>query len=136
MPKIYAWERRWIEISANKTADEPFHQIESNGYVAATEWKGNLKTGPIGVTLEDIINDRQVVVLLGEPGIGKSSEWRKLNDRLNAEKQHLFLNLGSFSSEDELRDAVQEDSIVEAWKKEDYVLTLWLDSLDEGLLHM
>lgn len=135
MPTSYPWERRWLEISASKAASEPFHRVESTGYVAATEWTGQ-QTELIGMPLAQLINDRQVVVLLGEPGIGKSSEWRKLGDQLANDKQHLFLNLGSFGSEDELRETIATDSNVLAWKQADYMLTLWLDSLDEGLLHL
>jgi hypothetical protein len=138
MPTLYPWERRWLEIAANKEVNESYHQVESDGYVAAsvTIWKEKLETEPIGILLEEVISERQVVVLLGEPGSGKSSEWRKLRSRLEADAQHLFLNLGAFASEDELREDILKDPKVEAWHHADYKLTLWLDSLDEGLLHM
>lgn len=136
MPTLYPWQRRWIEITATKEVHESFHQVESNGYVAATVWTSNLQSEPIGVNLADIAAERQVLVLLGEPGSGKSSEWRKLRGILGADAQHLFLNLGAFASENELREALLEDPKVEVWQKADFKLTLWLDSLDEGLLHM
>jgi hypothetical protein len=138
MPTPYPWERRWLEIAANKEVNESYHQVESDGYVAAsvTIWKEKLETKPIGILLEEVISERQVVVLLGEPGSGKTSEWRKLRSRLETEAQHLFLNLGAFASEDELREDILKDPKVEAWLQANYKLTLWLDSLDEGLLHM
>lgn len=138
MPTLYPWERRWLEIAANKEVAESYHQVESDGYVATSvaTWNEKWEADPIGILLEEVISNRQVVVLLGEPGSGKSSEWRKLRDRLEADTQHLFLNLGDFASEDELRQDISENSKVEAWYYADYKLTLWLDSLDEGLLHM
>jgi hypothetical protein len=138
MPTLYPWERRWLEIAAKKEVSESYHQVESDGYVAASTaiWKEKLQAEPIGIPLEEIISERQVVVLLGEPGSGKSSEWRKLRSRLETDTQHLFLNLGAFASEDELREDLLKDPKVEAWQQADYKLTLWLDSLDEGLLHM
>jgi hypothetical protein len=135
MPTLYPWERRWIEIAANKEVSESFHQVESNGYVAATAWTSNLHPESIGVRLVDAA-ERHVLVLLGEPGSGKSSEWRKLRGILAADAQHLFLNLGAFASENELREALLEDLKVEVWQQANFKLTLWLDSLDEGLLHM
>jgi hypothetical protein len=134
MPTLYPWERRWIEIAANKEVSESFHQVESNGYVAATAWTSSLHPESIGVRLVDA--ERQVLVLLGEPGSGKSSEWRKLRGILASDAQHHFLNLGAFASENELREALLEDPKVEVWQQADFKLTLWLDSLDEGLLHM
>lgn len=136
MPRIYPWERRWLEIAANKTVDESYHQVESNGYVAAITWTGNLYPEPVGILLANAEAESQVMVLLGEPGIGKSSEWRKLCDKLAAEKEHFFLNLGDFASETELRDTILDDPKVQSWQGADTELTLWLDSLDEGLLHM
>lgn len=136
MPTVYPWERRWLEIAANKAVNESYHQVESNGYVAAVAWAGSLHPEPVGVLLVDAGAERQVMVLLGEPGIGKSSEWRKLRDQLAAEKEHLFLNLGAFASETELRETILEDPKVQDWQGADSELTLWLDSLDEGLLHM
>jgi len=127
-----------LEIATAKSVDESYHQVESTGYVAAVAWKGSLRPEPVGLRLEDASADRQVLVLLGEPGIGKSSEWRKLRDQLAGEDQHLFLNLGDFAADSELREALEKDPKVEHWQRQATAteLTLWLDSLDEGLLHM
>lgn len=138
MSTVYPWERRWLEISVSKAVSESYHQVESDGYVAASlaTWIKNPKTELIGILLEDVIEKRQVVVLLGEPGSGKSSEWRKLHHRLGTSAHHHFLNLGAFASEGELREDILEDPKFERWQQASYKLTLWLDSLDEGLLHM
>jgi hypothetical protein len=134
MPTIYPWERRWLEIPASKTVNEAYHHVESSGYVAATVWRGHAQE-LIGVRLQDT-GERRVLVLLGEPGIGKSSEWRKLRHELAASAEHLFLNLGEFASENELQEAIVDDPKTRSWQLATGRLTLWLDSLDEGLLHM
>ncbi len=48
--------------------------------------------------------------------------------------EHLFLNLGTFNTEESLRYELENSPEVEKWKNNDSILTLWLDSLDEGLL--
>lgn len=136
MPTLYPWERRWREIAASKAINESYHQVESTGYVAAGVLTDSLRMQPIGVRLSDVDAERQVIVLLGEPGSGKSSEWRRLREELTIESQHLFLNLGEFATEAELREAILEDPKVVSWQQSGNKLTLWLDSLDEGLLHM
>gem|GEM_PF-2342464 len=76
------------------------------------------------------------MVLLGEPGIGKSREWHIQQARLSGRADHLFLDLGSIDSEETLRREILDSAAVATWRAADTSLTLWLDSLDEGLLHV
>jgi predicted NACHT family NTPase len=81
------------------------------------------------------------LALLGEPGIGKT--WA-----LNAEKamvkesiardggDMLWLDLKSFGSEDRLWRRVFEGEEFNKWRKADYILHVFLDSLDECLLRI
>lgn len=81
------------------------------------------------------------LALLGEPGIGKT--WA-----LNAEKatvkesiardggDMVWLDLKSFGSEDRLWKRLFEGEEFNKWRKGDYVLHVFLDSLDECLLRI
>ncbi|MGI4735829.1 MAG: NACHT domain-containing protein [Janthinobacterium lividum] len=137
MSKIYPWERRWLQLPTDRAASDKFHyEIESSGYIPAVELGPGLVTLPIGIALDTIGNEHLCTILLGEPGIGKSSEWKKLREKLSEESRHLFLDLGSFTSEEILKQEIVDDPNVVEWKQDDSILTIWLDSLDEGLLHI
>lgn len=131
----YQWQRRWITLTTDHLKQKPYTP-DNSGYVAGTTWGPGLVAKPIGVTLEELGQDLFCVVLLGEPGIGKSHEYNKLRESLKDRHDHVFLDLGSFTTEDVLRREIEESPKVVQWQKSDTILTLWLDSLDEGLLHL
>lgn len=132
----YPWQRRWLTNPTNSNSPQHPYNIDTAGYVVGTEWGPGLVSRPIGVTLEQLAQELKCAVLLGEPGIGKSYEWKKHREALKGLAGHLFLNLGSFTTEETLNREIVDSPEVERWKKNDSVLTLWLDSLDEGLLHI
>jgi hypothetical protein len=84
----------------------------------------------------DKIADRPCLVLLGEPGIGKS---RAINDIRRAIDEHIqrgaarstWFDLSEYGNEDRLiRELFQSSEIVE-WISSKYDMHLFLDSLDE-----
>ncbi len=92
------------------------------------------------VQLEDIF-DQHCIVLLGEPGMGKSSFLE--NNKTNIEQTiHLhdgkliWRDLRSFGNESRLIDELFRSNIIDSWKKGNYPLYMFLDSLDESLLRI
>lgn len=93
---------------------------------------------PKPVTLESVEPSISCLVLLGEPGIGKSKELEKqkqlTQSRISESADDvLFFELGIYGSTD-LRKEVFENSTIENWSRGTNNLYLFLDSLDEGRL--
>ncbi len=69
--------------------------------------------------------------------MGKSAEWRAAQAERQADPAHVFLNLGGFADERTLREELENDHRVALWRAGTVgELHLWLDSFDEGLLHI
>ncbi|WP_143437062.1 NACHT domain-containing protein [Hymenobacter mucosus] len=138
MPTNYSWQRRWLPLTAEQANENYPYEFESSGYAVATKLGPGLTSVPVGTPLDELRDGPQCVILLGEPGIGKSNEWQKQQDAIGRECNHLFLNLGSFTSEETLYREIIDSPEVSAWKTAnyEYTLTIWFDSLDEGLLHI
>jgi predicted NACHT family NTPase len=126
MPKQdYNWKRFWSLRTAKINFDE-------QGYLADPEW--GQYYNPELVDLEAIA-DIPCLVLVGEPGIGKSKEMETLKfyteNKIDASSRILELNLRSCTS---LKDDLFNDKIFTAWLCGTHHLYLFLDSFDEGLL--
>ncbi len=80
----------------------------------------------------------QCLVLLGEPGIGKSQELKNLRDytqtALTGFDKPLSLDLQAYNRESGLIRNLFESKTFVAWMNGTHRLHLFLDSLDEGLL--
>lgn len=136
-PTLYPWDRRWLPISTSANLFEPPYQLDGTGYVSLQRWVFGGEPEKFGFSLNELTEQNRCVVLLGEPGIGKSQEWQAQESRLQESQCHVFLDLGTIDSEEVLRREVYEDSRVIAWRENAAsYLTIWLDSLDEGLLHI
>ena len=85
------------------------------------------------------ISGLRTLVLLGDPGMGKStilseqeSAWK---ERLHGSKDKcLFINLRSYQTDSQLAAHLFDGSIFREWLTGTHTLHLFLDSLDEGLL--
>jgi predicted NACHT family NTPase len=87
------------------------------------------------------LNHRPCLVLLGEPGIGKSTaledELAALRPRADVAGEAVHeLNLKAYGSEDRLVRALFDNATFRAWLAGSHVLHLVLDSLDECLLRV
>jgi predicted NACHT family NTPase len=87
------------------------------------------------------IAEKPCLVLLGEPGIGKTHTVKKLwesfkNSIAGQEDQTLWIDLGQYGSEDRLVRELFEDHNFNTWLKGRHRLYLFLDSLDECLLEI
>ncbi len=87
------------------------------------------------------ISNISCLILLGEPGIGKSRtlerEKKTVEKSIIAEgSQILWRDLRSYGSEDRLIRDLFEDPVFTAWEKGSHQLHIFLDSLDECLLRI
>lgn len=81
------------------------------------------------------------LVLLGEPGIGKSTEMGKCYEDFKptvteTPDETLYLNLADYGAETSLYRGLFENSVFIRWLKGSHRLHLFLDSLDECLLRI
>jgi predicted NACHT family NTPase len=127
--QVYDWKRFWCPRSSQIN-------LGDRGYLTDPESEYGKYANPELVGLEAIA-DIPCLVLLGEPGIGKSQELVNLKDHteknLDSGNEILELNLRSCTSLKE--DLLQDEQFI-AWKDGTYRLYLFLDSLDEGLLQI
>lgn len=76
--------------------------------------------------------DLPVTILLGEPGIGKSTTLQDESKRLHTEKEAcLYRELNQYHSDTRLIDDIFGSEEIQEWRQSEYHLTLLLDSLDE-----
>jgi len=89
----------------------------------------------------DSIAEIPCLILLGEPGIGKTSAMKAEREAIDKKVESegdktLWLNLSSYSSEDRLIHNLFENKTFVSWEKGEYRLHIFLDSLDECLLRI
>jgi predicted NACHT family NTPase len=125
--QVYDWKRFWCPRSSQINPD-------NRGYLTDPESEYGKYANPELVGLE-VIADIPCLVLLGEPGIGKSQELINLKNHttknLDSDNKILELNLRSCTS---LKEDLFKDEQFITWEKGTHRLYLFLDSLDEGLL--
>jgi len=127
---IVNWKRFWCP------RDGSYHPVEDD-YLP--DFDSPSFRGDPGITSLDKLLDIPCLILLGEPGIGKSNEIIK-HTKFIQEKvretgdQLLNLDLKNYSSEARLFDAIFQNPKLQKWRKEKKRLYLLLDSLDEALL--
>jgi len=113
----YPWQRYWMPGTSTAGLPAPAdYFIPPTGAAALEHWQAT-----------------PCLVLVGEPGMGKSAEWQR---QLATTPTSSFLNLGDFSSGKQIRKAIQRLPAVQYWQQHPGTdLWLWLDSFDEALLH-
>jgi predicted NACHT family NTPase len=123
----YKWKRFWCPRGGQIN-------LTDRGYLTDPESEWGRRLNPDLVSLEAIA-DVPCLVLLGEPGIGKSQEMENLikhtERQLNPSHSSLVLNLRSCSSL--TTDLIQDQDFIN-WINGEHHLYLFLDSLDEGML--
>lgn len=126
----YDWQRFWIPQTGQlDLSDAGFLRDPVGDYFGRDELR----------SLADLENYR-ALALLGEPGIGKSSELKREHDRIaaisDAQRQSLYVDLRVVSSEESLRRRMFEAAAFVAWKDGAGHLVLHLDSFDEAALRL
>jgi predicted NACHT family NTPase len=125
MAELYNWKRFWCPRSGDI-------RFDWRGYLSDPESDWGKYENPNLVTL-DRLTDVPCLVLLGEPGIGKSQEMTDLVNHAAGSQSHSFVEINLRSCSHLASDLIQEPDFV-AWMDGNDRLYLFLDSLDEGLL--
>jgi hypothetical protein len=127
--QVYDWKRFWCPRSSQIN-------LGDRGYLIDPESEYGKHANPELVGLEAIAN-LPCLVLLGEPGIGKSQELINLkchtDNNLDSGNEVLELNLRSCTN---LKEDLFKDEQFISWESGTHCLYLFLDSLDEGLLQI
>jgi hypothetical protein len=129
-PPPYAWPRFWIPLGRPlDLSDAGFLNDPSDTH------------GPDRPVTLSALEGWRSLVLLGEPGIGKSTTLKEEADRVEALSKvgvlhSSYVDLRSFSSEAFLFQRVFENEKMARWKSDGSHLFLHLDSLDEALLRI
>lgn len=131
--KTYPWKRFWCPRGA------VFH-LSGHGYLTDPDAKHGRIHNPGLVTLAECHNI-PCVVMLGEPGIGKSTEFtaeatRTRSEVAGGEDMVLHFNLNEFQTDSLLVKDIFENTEIRNWMKGTCCLYLFLDSLDEGVLEI
>lgn len=126
--QTYNWKRFWCPRTAQIN-------LSDRGYLVDPESEWGRHANPELVGLEAIA-DVPCLVLLGEPGIGKSEAIKKATEIKTYNQDPLVLDLHSYGSEDRLIKNLFESSQFRAWGEGNHALHIFLDSLDECLLRI
>lgn len=125
---LYNWQRFWYPRGSTI-------ELLDGGYLYRPEKEWAHLLNPDLVPLKSL-STIPCLVLLGEPGIGKSHEIEK--QKMFAEEQQdeatLWFDLGGYQTDDRLHKELFEHPVFQSWHAGRYRLQLFLDGLDEGLL--
>jgi predicted NACHT family NTPase len=131
MPKkYYNWKRFWAKREGQLN-------LSDNGYLFDPDSEWGKIYNPDVFQFSEIVNT-PCLILLGEPGIGKStvilSEYNSLE--VLAPTHKIYLDLRSVGSEAQLNRKLFDHENFQNWKNDAFSLHLFLDSLDECLLRV
>jgi hypothetical protein len=131
MAARFPWKRFWSPREGRVVVEEP-------GYLWDPEPPERSFLNP-DVTDMAQLSDARCLILLGEPGIGKSEavrdEVRRLHDIAEGPSVGL-IDAKDYASEDRLWLQVFESAEWRAWQTEPQGHGLFIDALDEGLLRI
>jgi|SRR5271157_2293802 len=134
MPKpIYDWKRFWCRREGRfSLMDDGF--LVDPGSELATYY-------PSDAVAFDSISDKPCLVLLGEPGSGKSTALERecaavKNALLGTGHDTLWVDLREYSTDQRLSQKVFASPKIQEWCRGTYNLHAFFDSLDESLLRI
>ena len=137
MDKLYEWKRFWhrIYFSEDESNDKDYY-IDENGYLIDPDGSSFL-TEKQDIHPLEAFDSHKCLVLLGEPGMGKSTEIHRYIQTYENKVNHKIklIQLKAITAEYyNFNEAFKNDPIVEEWISDESELTLILDSFDEGEL--
>lgn len=117
----YDWKRYW-----HKFGDSP-HIF--SGFLYVSEYSKD-------VFSLDAVSDTPCLILLGEPGMGKSKEIERICEVQIVDENNykLYFPLSSYGDENRLVKEIFQSEKINQWKANKKNLYLYLDGLDEALL--
>lgn len=128
---ISTWKRFWVP-------HDSIIRLDEDGYLVDPEAKYGDVLNPDAVPFSEIA-DTPCLVLLGEPGIGKTTAMREAATEAKAscpDHCHIWRDLNQYQTDIYLvHDIFQNPDVLE-WIESDRVLHLFLDGLDECLLRV
>ncbi len=124
--QTYNWKRFWYPRGS-------ICRLDYAGYLDDPESEYGHFSNPDVVTFESIA-EVPCLVLLGEPGIGKSTAVEQAFEQTDKTAKALWFDLGEYQTDITLRDEVFKNSTFQDWLRGTHRLHLFLDSLDEGRL--
>lgn len=124
----YNWKRYWCPREGHLN-------LTDNGYLLDPEGKYSNFCGNEVRRYEDIAT-MPCLILLGEPGIGKTTAMDQVAAEEERQQSIARIDLGAYSSEDRLIHDLREDKTIRSWIDGQTGLSLLLDSLDECLIHV
>ncbi len=120
-------ERFWIAVGTP-------HPLTSEGWLH--EASASIYFSPLSEALTTAqLGAEQCLILLGEPGMGKSTTIENHAPLYNGDQTRirtLTVDLARYSGEDRLCRTVFEGRVIEQWRTSDDQLVLTLDSFDEA----
>jgi hypothetical protein len=128
--KNYNWKRFWCPREAE-------FNLGDNGFLTDPDEQYGKFLNPNLASIEDL-SAHQCLILLGEPGIGKSFEIKNFHQSLETQSkdESLFLDLKSYGDESRLYSDIFENAKFIRWADGTHCFHLFLDSLDECLLRV
>jgi hypothetical protein len=151
--KNFDWTRYWYSVEQGKANDEKGVSFDSEkGFLNEYD----IKRGACQ-TLDNFENIH-CLVMLGEPGVGKTveieKEFNRIKSKITTEEnidevsktqediqlkkqiESLYVNLGSIQDIFDLYKELFDSETFVEWLKNDYDLYLFLDGLDEALMQI
>ena len=119
----YNWKRYWCPR-------EGIFNLSDGGYLVEPEGEYRRILAHDVCPYADIAST-PCLILLGEPGIGKTTALREIAASEVADYATLEVDLGEFSSDDRLFRHVFEHETVRAWLSGTHTISIIIDSLDE-----
>ena len=125
---IYAWKRFWCNWEGN-------YLLTDDGYLLDPEVEPYGYRSPDVVSFQDISHNH-CLVLLGEPGIGKTSAIKMEEKLINSKNEisgskALRIDLNQISSSSDFTEILFDSETIQDWISSEYPLHIFLDSLDE-----
>jgi len=128
MKTKYLWKRYW-------TLPDGKISLTDNGFLEDPSGSFGKYANPDLVSI-DILGEIGCLVLLGEPGLGKSTEIADLYENTSKKvgADHVkWMNLSNIMSPDSFIEQLTQDSSYKNWAENNEPLFLFLDSFDEGV---
>jgi hypothetical protein len=133
MPQMYDWKRFWCSrVGSLGLSDNDFMPDPEGEYFQYTN---------SDVVSFDAISHKACLILLGEPGIGKTiaihEEFNAIESQIaGTEDKCLLFSIEEYSDETRFINEIFDSPDFNDWLKGDYVLHLFIDSLDECRMRM
>ncbi len=130
----FDWKRYWLPRGEPVVGDGGF-VAEPRSFRFLVPVNNHLKT-------LDELDEVRCLLLLGDPGLGKSYDIGEYVARLTARLQTaqaptfeiIACDISEFDDREQIRRTIFESAAIQAWKQSNSLLYLVLDSLDESLI--